>query len=224
MADEITKLDSVEFLELAHAGYENAFIKKGIEKITDVSADILKVVADIPYVGSLLKLVKLGGSICDLMFLRRIATFFEANRDLTDEDRDRFYNDVQKLSPEKRSKLADYLVSLIASVDNGEKATIMGWIYGDRVRNNIDTVMMLRLCSIVNRCFVNDLKALCEYQEVKVTSDYISTNLFSLGLLEDLGISSGSADDDGDSGGTRYKLNEVGFHLYRILKGKGWIV
>lgn len=225
MAEEIVKIDNEDFLELAHEGYEKNFIKDGTEILKDVGTDILETAMGIPYIGSMINLIKLGGNIRDLVFLHRIATFFEASKDLTDDERNQFFDEVQRYNKWQKAKLADYLTSLIAATDNDEKAMIMGWIYGERVKNAITNEMMLRLCSIVNKSFLSDLRTLEEYADTKVTSDYVSTNLFSLGLIKNIGFDSGSygANEDIDDGGIRYTLSTPGRELFCILRRKGWL-
>lgn len=216
MEKEIIRTDEDEFYELVTQSSNRSLIRKGVNVMADVSADVIETMMDIPFIGSVLKLGKLGMDVRDYFFIRRVASFLQGSSKVSDEERQSFAVEVKKYGKEKKRKLASYLISLIGSVDDEEKATIMGWIYAERVKNHIDDDMMLRLCSVVNKCFLSDLKTLSEYQKVKVKNGFVSSNLFSLGLLEDSGIDGGSVNYEG--GGTIYVLNEIGQKLYDILR------
>lgn len=80
---------------------------------------------------------------------------------------------------------------------------------------------MLRLCSVVNKCFLPDISHLNEYCDENGNNDYITDNLTALGLLQDLGNVYEEKQDGWESTGwgpTKHKLNEVGVQLLEILQ------
>lgn len=106
------------------------------------------------------------------------------------------------------------------TIDENAKAEIIGSIYKYRVKKQIDDDMMIRLCAIVNRSHLSDLKELGLYKEQRTTQSYVADNLFSLGLLANIGIDGGNAYPD--SGGTIYQQNQIGELLYKILDSEGF--
>ena len=96
----------------------------------------------------------------------------------------------------------------------------MGYIYKERVYGRIDDEMFLRLCSIVDRAFVFDLKFLPNYVEghkyTNDENDLIVNQFINLGLI----------DNDIDTGAWSYGaiigLNDIGLNMHQILESNGW--
>lgn len=91
----------------------------------------------------------------------------------------------------------------------------MGMIYKARILNEIDNDMMLRLCSIVSKSFLPDLKMLPNYKEQNNEDSIEANNFINLGLI------------DNYVGGffvnePSWKLNEIGNQLYEILNQNKW--
>lgn len=111
----------------------------------------------------------------------------------------------------------DYIMHLLYSAEEDSKVVIMGKVYKDRIMNNIDNDMFLRLCSSINKVYVEDVGRLQDYLNPVSKSDYVTNNLYSSGLLQmtEANVSGGRLTLGGS-----FVLNEVGLHLLRII-GKG---
>lgn len=208
-----------DFFELSKANNKQIIAQKGMELNTDVACDIVETLGDIPFIGSLVKLTKIGFGIRDYLFFEKVCKFLDSTMDISDNEIDEFINE---LSPEKKEKIAFFLVNTLSLSDESEKAEIIGLIYKYRVRKIINDAIMIRLCAIVNRAFISDLRELGSYLEAKTTSSYMADNLFSLGLLANRGINGGTVGDP-NSGGIIYQLNEIGQCLHWILSKEGWL-
>lgn len=106
-------------------------------------------------------------------------------------------------------------MGLLISVESEDKALLMGYIYKAAVKGRINHIQMLRLCSIINRSFVFDLKALHEFEEESENESIEAMNLINLGLI------------DNYIGGywknvPTVQLNEIGLILLDILKSEEW--
>ena len=75
--------------------------------------------------------------------------------------------------------------------------------------------MFLRLCSIIDRSFVDDLRKLKDYINENDEYSVIANNFINLGLMDN--YTGGFWKDK-----STYQLNEVGKKLYEILNENNW--
>ena len=205
-----------DIFDLSVSKREQEFVKYGLSLELDVSADIAETVCDIPYIGSLIKLGRIGSKFQELHFVRKLARFLDKEKDIPEEEKEKFLNG---LSLKQRKKMYEYLTHYLLRAEDDIKADIMGFIYKERVYGRINDEMFLRLCSIVDRSFVFDLRALPEYVEEKKNNDYdeIVVNAFmNLGLIDN------EIDNGAWGNRTIIELNEIGQTLHQILESNGW--
>lgn len=196
---------------------EQEFVSFGLELELDVSADILEFFYDIPYIGSLLKLGRIGSKFQELHFIRKVARFLEKEKDIPQKEKEKFLN---SLTSKHRNRLYEYLTHYLLRAEDDAKADIMGYIYKERVYGHIDDELFLRLCSIIDKSFVFDLKALPEYE--KEIKDYNEYDSIKVNTLMNLGLIDNEIDNGGWGNRTIIELNEIGLELHRILKQNGW--
>lgn len=166
-------------------------------------------------IGSIAKsFIQSGIAIRDYFFLKKLNTFlFSINTaDISDEEIDDFFKKLEN----KKDEVEEYLLGLLISVESEDKALLMGYIYKAAVKGSINHMQMLRLCSIINRSFVYDLKAMTDYEDESETYSIEAINLINLGLI------------DNYVGGLwkshpTIKLNETGLLLLNILKNEHWV-
>ncbi len=185
---------------------------------TEVFADIMNTAMDIPYVGSLLKLGKVTAGYFDYRFFRKLGRYLKHANEIPEQD---VMNFIDTLSTKDKKRISNYITQLLYTAEEDKKVDIMGNIYAKRVCGEIDTEMMLRLCSIITRAYLPDLSNLGEYQEVSETNTFVTDNLVALGLLADAGNIYEESCDDWKSTGfgpTKHVLNEVGRTIYKILE------
>lgn len=204
-------------LVLSKKENKDKFLSNMGKTLIDAAGEWSDAFAELPYIGSVIKISKVGMAISDQHFIKKIGKFLEVGT-YTPEEFDKFYEELDKKLIEK---LASFLINTLTAIDETEKATVVGYLYKHRVKRNIDDDLMIRLCAIVNRSYLNDLKSLPEYSQIKTTNHYVADNLFSLGLLANCGIDGGNV--DGSNSGTMYQLNPVGEKLLEILKTENWI-
>ncbi len=206
-----------DLFDLAVSKKEREFVKFGLELELDVSSDVIETFCDIPYVGSLVKLGRIGSRFQELHFIRKLAKFLEKEEDIPVEKKEYF---LKSLTPKRRKILYEYLTHYLLRAEDDAKADIMGFIYKERVYGRINDEMFLRLCSITDRAFVFDLKFLPHYVEghkyTNDENDLIVNQFINLGLI----------DNDIDTGAWSYGaiigLNDIGLNMHRILESNGW--
>ena len=201
-----------DLFTLSISNKEEDFVKSGTDIDLEVFADVLETFAEIPYVGSLIKLGRLANRYQDLHFIRKLAKFLEKEQDVPEKEKEKFLN---SLTPKRRKKFYEYLVHYLLRAEDDAKADIMGYIYKERVYGRIDDEMFLRLCSIVDRAFVFDLRALSKYVENNTKESIEANNYINLGLIDNF-VGGYWVDEPA------YVLNEVGKALHRIMAQNGW--
>lgn len=152
-------------------------------------------------------------AIRDYFFLKKLNTFlFSINTDdVSDEEIEDFFKTVGN----NKEKVEEYLLGLLISAESEDKALLMGYIYKAAVKGKVDHMQMLRLCSIINRSFVYDLKTLPEFEEESENESIEAMNLINLGLIDN--YMGGYWKDN-----PTIQLNDTGLILLDILKSEEW--
>lgn len=203
----------MNIFEIQQSKQDKEFVMKNGSLEFEVFADILKTAEDIPYIGSLFKLGKVALNYMDYCFVRKLHYFLAESDNIEPEKKEEFLNGLDKKDYKRINAM---MTQLLYTADEDGKATLMGKIYKSRLMGDIDDEMMLRLCSVVNRAFLADLDHLEEYVKPIMKDDYITSNLYSFGLLR---IKGPEADGESIDLGGQYMVNEVGRLLLRIMRG-----
>lgn len=214
---------SNELLDLTVFEQNRENINKLVDVEIDTAGQIISELEDVPYVDKLIKFCKVGYGILNIWHIRKIAQFLKGSESVSDEEKDRY---LESLDKKDKQRISGYLTNLLYLTEDEEKAKIIGFIYAARVRNRITNEEMLRLCSNLNKLFVFDIKILPEYTEPCEYKGYVTDNLYVGGLLEQMSSAEQTKDVHGDIGmalGLRkYKLNRVGEMLLAILSEAGY--
>lgn len=201
-----------DIFDLSIAEEESIFVEKCLLLESDVASEVIDTMVDFPWLGSLIKLGRVGKGLLDLHFVRKIAKFFKQSDDISNEKKEAF---LSKLDQKDRKKMRDYLMHLLYTAEEDKKAVVMGMVYRDRIMGNIDNDMFLRLCSSINRVYIDDVGKLSDYVVPNSKNDYVSNNLYSSGLLQ---MTESLFTGESVKLGGDFELNEVGKQLLRILK------
>lgn len=203
----------MNIFDIERSKKDSDFIKQNGELELEVAADIIEICKDVPYVGFLLKLGKVLINIKDWWFTKKLAKFLKASEDIDEETKIQFYS---SLSQEDYKRISAYLIHLLSTAEEEDKATIMGSIYKARLMNKINNDEMLRLCSVIARAFLPDLKSLPDYLEENTNISIEAQSFINLGLIDNF------------LGGvwTNHEsccLNDTGKLLHDILSESGWL-
>lgn len=202
----------INIFEIQKSKADLDFVKKSVDCDLDVLSQIIDGFQDIPMLGPILKLGKLGLNYIDYLFIKKLGTFLEQSENISDEEKQKF---LDKLSPNENKRISSYLLHLLYTSEEEEKAKIMGMIYKARILNQIDNDMMLRLCSIVYKSFLPDLKKLPLYKEQNKEETIEANNFINLGLIDNF---VGGVWVDEPS----WILNDIGNQLCKILNQNKW--
>lgn len=205
---------NINIFDIEKSEREKDFILKNGDKGIEVIADLIDACKnDIPIVGSFIKLGKIAINMKDWFFIEKLRTFLLGGVDVDKEKKERFF---ASLDDDSYKRISSYLLHLLYSAEEKDKAFIMGRIYRARMMEEIDNEDMLRLCSIIGRAFLPDLHHLGEYTNENDEETIASQSFINLGLI------------DNYSGGMWLNspslvLNDTGIKLYNILEEAKWV-
>lgn len=198
--------------DLALSGKEKDFVKTGLNTDIDIASNILEVFSNFPYIGSLVKLGVFANKYMELRFIKKLSKFLKRDVEIPLEDKQKF---LENLDKKDRARMEDYVMQYLLHAEDDEKATLMGYIYEVYVYGEIDNSMFLRLCSIVDHAFLDDLRELPKYIQKNGEDSIAANNFINLGLMDNY---VGGVWTDKPA----FQLNQVGMSLYAILKSNEW--
>lgn len=202
----------INLFDIQKSSPDIKYLKDNINIGLDITTDIIDSLSEMPILGSLLKIGKIGLNVIDLFFIKKLAKFIEQSDGISEKEKNNFLCSLDKKDYEH---ISSYLLHLLYISEEEDKAKILGMIYKARLLDEIDNNMMLRLCSIVYKSFLPDLKKLPSYKEQNVEDSIEANNFINLGLVDNF---VGGVWVDEPS----WKLNEIGNQLYEILNQNKW--
>lgn len=188
------------------------FIKENGELELEITTDIIDSMSNTPILGNFVKLCKVGFNIRDWYFITKLSKFLEQSKNVSEDKKQKF---LKNLTENDNKRISSYLIHLLYASEEEDKAKIMGMIYKSRLLDEIDNNMMLRLCSIVYKSFLHDLKRLPSYLRKNTENSIEANNFINLGLIDNF---VGGVWVDEPS----WKLNDIGNQLYEILNQNKW--
>ena len=197
--------------------------------MSDVGIDtfgaILEELKGIPYADKLIRISQVGLGVINMWFLRKVARFLRGSESISIAEKNSF---LESLNLRDRRRIASYITNLLYVSEDEKKADIIGNIYAARVRGMISNEQMLRLCSIISKVFVDDLKHLSTYSEATDYQGYVTDSLYSVGLLERMSSVMEWVDEKGvnsmSMGGRKFVLNDMGSILLQLLADNGTLL
>lgn len=211
--ENVNLVPNEDILDLAASSKEREFVELGTRAEFDVAINIAEVLTGFPYIGSLFKLGLLANDYIGWRFCRKIAYFLSSEQNIPEHDKERF---LSSLGAKERKKIADYITHYLLTAEDDEKAQVLGYLYHERVKGNLDNTTFLRLCHVVNKVFLPDLKALPNYLTKTEDTDFEVNSFINLGLIDN---ELGGVWKSGPS----CELNDLGRQLYRVLHNHQWL-
>jgi hypothetical protein len=143
-----------------------------MEASTDLTVDLLEVLADaqleeglardLPLLGSLVKVARLGRSASDALLLAKVRAFMRSVDNVSEDDRARFAYDMKR-DRDLRDRVAESVTFALNQADGLDKAAILAVLFRALVRKQLDVASFRRLTSAVNQVFAADLRAAADH-------------------------------------------------------------
>ncbi len=193
-----------------------------VSEITIDTALESGILRDIPFIGMVTGGLKAGSDINSALFLRKIAIFLKTLSEVSDEERKKFVDNME--TPEQKHKFGETILLLLERAENMTKPKLIAKIINVYILGHIEEATAFRICSMIDRCYVQDLELLKNFSDgTQGDNTPIAETLLSVGFLSNGGLNGGSwgDEDDGDSSGVIYNMNEYGkmFVKYALSNG-----
>jgi hypothetical protein len=182
-----------------------------VRDLAEVGLDIFLnegVLREIPVVNNVYNLYQAGVAIKQQLFTKKIIKFLEPLSNVSDEERQKFVEEMDQ-NPKKKRVFGETLLLLIDRADSLEKPLIVGSLWQHHILGNISYEDAMRLSFIVDRVYMSDLNYLTRFSSGIQSNPNIAASLQSAGLLIIAGMDGGNLGEP-FSGGVLYELNEYG--------------
>lgn len=184
---------------------------------------------EIPIIGTVVGLFKVGISFRDRNYLKKIYKFLFELKDISQKDREEFSKSISA-SSKKVNDFFEKLLYLIDRLDDIEKAEIVGKLFSSLIKEKIKVDDFLRIASMIDKAFIGDLKYLdFRYGDDKkmtkeerlqyfrnIDESLIKTSLINEGLLDLEEIPRQTTHGGSTKPTKRYKLSKMGDLLIKF--------
>ncbi len=168
----------------------------------------------VPILGAATGIWRAHKEVGQQLFMRKVVRFLRETNQTADQDRIDF---VDRLKADgKTEEFGEAILLILDRLDDTVKPGILGRLVAAHIRGDLDYDKMMRLTSIVSRCYAEDLELLRNFSNgVQREKTPIAESLFAAGLLSNGGMDGGNFSDP-LSGGIIFNLNEYGDLLKRF--------
>lgn len=154
---------------------------KGLEefaKIFDKS-----ILQDVPYVSTIVNLATFGTNIKQYFLAKKLIKFLTQLDSIPLNDRQNFVSKFE--DPKKSKKIGEKLIVLIDSLDEDEKAEILGKLFKKTIEKKIDIETFNRLAIGIKNIYLTDLNLFIEWNSQSTYDLHEDTNssLYQNGFL-----------------------------------------
>ena len=167
-----------------------AVVKAGGEDIAIEGSDIIldavtnsELVDELPVVSWIVKAGRIGTSVRDQLFIRKLQRFLTALQDIPDHERLAF-DDQLNDDPAKRQNLGEQLITILDRLDELEKADMLALAFRAYIAEKIPHDLFLRLARAIDRCMVHDLRFVHNFERATDAFPNESFDLAASGLIQ----------------------------------------
>ncbi|KOY87380.1 hypothetical protein AD998_15615 [bacterium 336/3] len=189
-------------------------LKDVTKDITESGIDLLiknEILKEIPIIKSIVGVFKLGISIKDMFFLKKLLRFLNEINDTTLEERANIINKIEQ-NPQYTHNLGENLILLIDKLDDLDKANIIGKLFKSVLEQRIDIITFQRICHAVNGIFIHDIYELHKLWKGENIVHDIKNNLFIYGFMKRKSFGQVALD-----GSNEFEINSLGKILIEEL-------
>lgn len=160
------------------------------------------VVKDIPIIGSIVKTIKLGLTVKDVIFLKKLGDFLCNLKDIPTDKR---IDLIEKLEKDSKSKAnaGEKIILLLDRVDDFEKPKFIANAFKSYLNSKISYSQLQKTNFVIDHLYIGDIKEfkLFYHNPKHPMDDSTHQNLALCGLVHLIQMM---------SGGTKIKINEFG--------------
>ncbi|SHI07789.1 hypothetical protein [Clostridium grantii] len=190
----------IETLRTDFGDVSKEFIEMGIDSILEDG-----IFKDIPIIGTLSSVFKVGISIRDIYFIKKILSFLSSLEDTSIDDRNEF---LSKHS--NNSQLGEKLIFILDRIDDLEKPKLIANLFKRYMDNEIDYLTFQRFSLIIEKCFIEDLKFLKNNINEDIITGFEALGLANSGLVSLASFDGGTFNEVDYNPETEYRINDLG--------------
>jgi len=190
-------------------------------ELTEVAIDSVLdegVLQDIPIINSLVGIYKVGKTITQKYYIKKIINFLNTFGSIDEASKIRFIK--EELSTDKdKEKFGETILLLIEKADEIEKSILYAKIFKMHIEHKdfCSYSESIRICKMVDKSFYDDLLYLIKFQNGDMTNQHITDELYKNGFLSFGGIDGGTIGGHIEDGGIIYNINKYGEILKKVL-------
>lgn len=167
---------------------------------------------DVPFVGSLVKLYKVGVGAREYLLLKKLRNFLSGLQQIPSSKREEFSKKIEA-DPEERTRVGEKLFLLLERFDDLKKPELLGKAFVAYIEQTIDFAMFHRIGRAIDRCTVEDLQFVHNFERATDAFSDRAFDLASCGLVEIAAIPTVR----GPETKNLYKLTEFGELFVKIV-------
>ena len=207
------KIDKNETNALEIIKADSSFITEASDSIIHLLSDS-NVVDDVPIIGLITKLGKIGFGLSNHLFEKKLYSFLFEIKDTTLEERNSF---IKKLDEKEYSEIGNSITILLEKYDSLTKAKYLGMLLKASIKEEITSETFMRIALIINRLMIFDIQKLTLFlNEMPHTGNYV-IELENQGLIEKTGMKIIGQNSHTNYWDHYYRLSNLGrtivFHL-----------
>ncbi len=206
-------MTSKDMFDVAIAESFGDFFQDNLEIILDriIKDDTIK---EIPVIGNIVSVFKIGKSISDRVFLRNLMNFLFEIKDIPAEERIKKVAEIDE-DEKLKIKTGNFLISILSRLESEEKAKFLGHLFKKYVQEETNRKEFLKLTYIVDKILWSELIEFSQIEKLERSVDSILVDsLISHGLMtiQEVGSVFGY-----QGGPINAELNELGVLLQKQM-------
>jgi len=170
------------------------------------------VLKDIPILGSLVKLYKSGENVREHLFSKKVEKIIKNMSGVSEEEVSKFNYQINS-DPEYRTKVAEHLTLLIDRLDDIDKSEFLAKAFIGFSTNRVDFNKFKRLARAIERCMVEDLREVHNFERANDAYSDITADLAACGLIEMVQLPQVARDDVKPM----YKISKFGELFVKVV-------
>ena len=136
---------------------------------------------DVPVIGTVIKIAKVGIGVRDHVFLKKVASFLRPLKDISDHERDNFRSRIEA-DEEFSSTVGEKLILLLERADDMKKPALIGKAFAAYLRKELDFEQFTRMAAGIDRALMPDLAKLSSINNLTMDKPW-AANLAHSGLV-----------------------------------------
>lgn len=173
---------------------------------------------DIPAVGTLISLTKIGANIKDRLFIKKLINFLYETQRIPKQYREKVIKEINE-SKKYQSNVGEKIIFILDKADSISKAKLVGKLFSYVLEEKIGYEMYSRCVNALNMIYDSDLTYFLKMQITDFSDSIEKDGLINSGILK--AVSAEGATTMGDSVfELKYGISKVGECLREYLGDK----